>query len=286
MKAVVINSVARAMEVVKEMNASSTEWSDECRAAGRNAIAGFLRDRMKESISDYLARLPDKTSDRKNGSYLRHLLTELGDIVLSVPRTRRYIPLEILKAYARRCAQVDGLILACFLLGLSTRKAGEALLTILGEKVSPSTVSRVAATLDAAVAAFHSRRLSNVYRALVFDGIILSRKTGMGPLRRPVIVALGIRGDGRKEVIDFRLASSESGAEWDRFLKDLCERGLTGEGVEVISVDGGKGLLSVLPDHYPAVPVQLCWAHKMRNILEKVRKRDHEAVREGLRKIL
>ncbi len=117
MKAVVINSVARAMEVVKEMNASSTEWSDECRAAGRNAIAGFLRDRMKESISDYLARLPDKTSDRKNGSYLRHLLTELGDIVLSVPRTRRYIPLEILKAYARRCAQVDGLILACFLLG-------------------------------------------------------------------------------------------------------------------------------------------------------------------------
>ena len=104
-------------------------------------------------------------------------------------------------------------------------------------------------------------------------------------MRRPVLVVLGIRHDGKKEVIDFRCAASESGAEWDRFLQDLYKRGLTGDGVQVISVDGGKGLLSVLPDHYPSIPVQRCWAHKMRNILEKVRKKDHEAVREGLRKI-
>ena len=286
MKAVVIKSVARALDVVKEMKVSvADEWSDEHRAAGRNAIAGFLRDRMKQSISDYLAKLPEGASDRKNGSYARHLLTELGDIVLSVPRTRRYIPLEVLKGYARRCAQVDRLILACFLLGLSTRKVGEALLAVLGEKVSPATVSRVASMLDTAVADFHKRKLSNVYRALIFDGIILSRKTGMGPLRRPVLVVLGMRHDGRKEVIDFRLAASESGAEWDKFLTDLYRRGLTGKDVEVISVDGGSGLLSVLPVHYPTIPVQRCWAHKMRNILEKVKDRDHETVREGLRKI-
>jgi len=51
----------------------------------------------------------------------------------------------------------------------------------------------------------------------------------MGPARRPVLVILGIRPDGKKEVIDFRLAASESGAEWDRFLTDLSKRGLTGE---------------------------------------------------------
>jgi transposase-like protein len=285
MKAVVIKSVARALDMVKEMNTGSDEWSGEYRAVGRNAIAGFLRDRMKQSVADYLGRLPEGGTDRKNGSYPRHLLTEIGDILLSVPRTRRYSPKEVLRAYARRCRQVDRLIMACFLLGLSTRKVGEALLAVLGEKVSPATVSRVAMTLDASVATFHNRKLSKVYRALIFDGVILSRKTGMGPLRRPVLVVLGIRHDGKKEVIDFRLASSESSAEWDRFLKDLYERGLTGEGLEVISVDGGAGLLSVLPDHYPETPVQRCWAHKMRNILEKVRKKDHETVREGLRKI-
>ncbi len=158
-------------------------------------------------------------------------------------------------------------------------------MTILGEKVSPATVSRVAKTLDAAVLAFHKRRLSNVYRALVFDGIVLSRKTGMGASRRPVLVVLGIRHDGKKEVIDFRLAASESAVEWEAFLRDLGDRGLTGKKVEVTSVDGGKGLLAVLHDHYGAIPLQRCWAHKIRNITDKVRMRDREAVKKGLRKI-
>jgi len=286
MKAAVIKSVARAMEVVKEMNVESADqWSDECREVGRRAIADFLRDRMKDSIADYLGRLPQGVADRMNGSYSRHLLTEIGDVFLSVPRTRTYSPKKILKAYARRAGQVNQLILACFLLGLSTRKVGEALLTILGEKVSATTVSRVAKALDVTVASFHQRRLSNVYRALIFDGVVLSRKTGMGALKRPVLVVLGVRHDGKKEVIDFRLAASESGPEWDEFLKDLWERGLTGGGVEVISVDGGKGLLSVLRDHYGSIPLQRCWTHKIRNIVDKVRKKDQQPVKEGLRRI-
>ncbi len=284
MKQLVVKNLAHAMHMVKEMTGREA-WSDEYRIIGRRAIATFLRERMKESIADYLGRLPEAVADRRNGSYDRHLLTEMGDLVLSVPRTRAFTPLRILRAYARRSKEVDRLILACFLLGLSTRKVGAALMTILGEKVSSATVSRIAKTLDAAVAAFHRRPLFNVYRALVFDGIVLSRKTGMGASKRPVLVVLGIRHDGKKEVIDFCLAASESAAAWEAFLTDLGSRGLTGEGVEVISVDGGKGLLAVLPDHYGAIPVQRCWAHKIRNITDRVRKRDREAVKKGLGKI-
>jgi putative transposase len=283
---VVVKNLAQAMKMVKEMYVTyREEWSDAYRQTGRRAIANFLRDRMRDSIADYLGRLPEGVPDRRNGSYQRHLLTEVGDLILSVPRTRTFNPVSLLEAYARRSKDIDRLILACFLLGLSTRKVGAALMTILGEKVSATTVSRVAKTLDAAVTAFHKRKLSNVYRALIFDGIILSRKTGMGAAKRPVLVVLGIRHDGKKEVIDFRLAASESAAEWDAFLGDLWRRGLTGEGVEVLSVDGGKGLLSVLHDHYDTIPIQRCWAHKIRNITEKVRVRDREAVKKGLQKI-
>jgi transposase-like protein len=283
-KQLVVKNLSQAMHMVKEMTVREA-WSDEYRTIGRRAIADFLRDRMRDSIADHLGRLPEGVADRRNGSYRRHLLTELGDLVLSVPRTRRFNPLGILTAYARRNKEVDRLILACFLLGLSTRKVGAALMTILGERVSPATVSRIAKTLDAAVAAFHRRRLSNVYRALIFDGIVLSRKTGMGSSKRPVLVVLGIRHDGKKEVIDFRLAASESAAEWEAFLADLGSRGLTGEGVEVISVDGGKGLLSCARDHYGSIPLQRCWAHKIRNITDNVRRRDREAVKGGLRQI-
>jgi transposase-like protein len=282
----VVKNLSQAMKMVKEMDVHNREeWSDSYREIGRQAIGNFLRNRMKESISDHLNRLPEGISDRRNGSYPRHVLTEIGDILLTVPRTRTYSPTDVLEAYARRSKEVDRLILACFLLGLSTRKVGEALMTILGEKISPTTVSRVATTLDAAVSAFHARRLSNVYRALIFDGIVLSRKTGMGALKRPVLVVLGIRHDGKKEVIDFRLAVSESAHEWDSFLADLFKRGLTGQGVEVISVDGGTGLLSVLRDHYASIPVQRCWAHKMRNILDKVKKKDQDTVKKGLQAI-
>jgi len=109
---------------------------------------------------------------RQDGSYNIHL----WDVLLTIPRTRTYSPKKIIEAYARRCKEVDRLILACFLLGLSTRKVGKALLGILGEKISPLTVSRVAKTLDDAVMAFHKRRLSNLYKALIFDGVVLSRK--------------------------------------------------------------------------------------------------------------
>jgi transposase-like protein len=62
-------------------------------------------------------------------------------------------------------------------------------------------VSRVAKTLDAAVEAFHARRLAGRYNALMLDGVVLARKTGAGALRRPVLVALGLRHDGKREVI-------------------------------------------------------------------------------------
>jgi transposase-like protein len=180
---------------------------------------------------------------------------------------------------------VDRLILACFVLGLSTRKVGEALLPLLGERVSPATVSRVAQVLDRAVAAFHRRPLANHYRVLILDGVVLSRKTGGGALRRPVLVALGITLQGKKEVIDFRLAPAESQAAWEAFLNDLHRRGLTGESLALVVTDGGAGLLAALPLVYPRVPEQRCWAHKTRNVLDKVRVADRERVKRDLHRI-
>ena len=226
------------------------------------------------------------TADRRNGSYRRRILTELGDIELSVPRTRTYSPAAVVRAYARRTSQVDRMILACFVLGLSTRKVGEALLPILGRPVSAAAVSEVAKSLDTVVAAFHRRPLANQYTALMLDGVVLARKTGAGALRRPVLVALGLHRDGKKEIIDFRLAESESEAEWERFLTDLYRRGLTGQGLDMICVDGGSGLLAALPTVLPSIPVQRCWAHKIRNILDKVKKADQRAVKHALHKIM
>lgn len=282
-----ITSLPKAFQIVKEMNAANeSEWDGDYRVSARQALKDILEGRMRDAVTTHIKDAKDRGEyDRRNGHYSRNLMTELGAIELCVPRTRSFNSTGVIRAYARRAKHVDEMILACFLLGLSTRKVSLALMPILGEPVSPSLVSRVAKTLDTAVEAFHKRRLENRYRALVFDGVVLSRKTGAGVVRRPVLVVLGIRHDGKKEVIDFRLAGSESAAEWEVFLNDLYRRGLTGVGVDIICVDGGKGLLAALPMVYPSIAVQRCWAHKTRNITDKVRKSEREEMKAGLRKI-
>ena len=286
-QAVTITSLPQAFEVVKEMQADGLDWGEGYRPLGRQALVEIIEGRMAEAVDRWLDTLDGSAlRDRRNGSYSRHLLSELGDIELSVPRTRHYCPTEILKSYARRAPEIDRAILAGFVLGLSTRKVGEVLLALLGRPVSATTVSRIARTLDQTVAAFHQRPLKNAYKALMLDGVVLARKTGAGALKRPVLVALGIRHDGRKEIIDFQLAGSESAAQWERFLTALYRRGLTGEGLEMICVDGGQGLLAALPVVYHGIPVQRCWAHKMRNILNKVRKADHDAVKADLHAVM
>jgi putative transposase len=286
-RAATITSLPMAFEVVKAMQADGLEWGEGYRPLGRQALEEIIEDQMVAAVDRYLEQLEaDASADRRNGYYRRNLLTELGDIELNVPRTRRYSPVEVIRAYARRTREIDRVILAGFVLGLSTRKVGETLLALLGRSVSPTTVSQVAKTLDAAVAAFHRRPLQNRYKVLMLDGVVLARKTGAGALRRPVLVALGLRPDGKKEIIDFRLAGSESAAEWERFLTDLYRRGLTGEGLEMICVDGGAGLLAALPTVFPGTAVQRCWAHKIRNVLDKVKKADRPAVKRALHKIM
>ncbi len=285
--AATIESLPMAFEMVKAMQAQGLDWGEGYRPLGRQALVEIIEGRLDEALDAYLDGLDaDAAPDRRNGYYRRHLLTELGDIELTVPRTRRYSPVTVLRAYARRSVEIDRAILAGFVLGLSTRKVGEVLLALLGRTVSATTVSAVAQTLDAAVAAFHRRPLKDAYKVLMLDGVVLARKTGAGAIRRPVLVALGLRPDGKKEVIDFWLAQSESAAEWEKFLTALHRRGLTGEALEMICVDGGKGLLAALPAAFPGLPVQRCWAHKIRNILDKVKKADQPAVKRGLHAIM
>lgn len=282
-----IKSLPAAFRMLKAMQTQGVEWGEDYRGAARDALAALLESRMAETVDRHLERMAEHgEADRRNGCYSRWLLTELGMIELHVPRTRTFSALKVVRAYARRAKDVDRMILACFVLGLSTRKVASALLPILGSPLSPATVSAVARQLDAAVAAFHRRPLKDIYRVLVLDGVVLKRKTGAGALARPVLVALGLRPDGKKEVIDFRLASAESAAQWELFLGDLIRRGLTGQRLEMLCVDGGSGLLAALPTAFSEVPVQRCWAHKIRNVLNKVRKPDQPAIKADLHRIM
>jgi len=174
-----VRNVNRAL---KEVNAF--EWEGDYRPEAARRLKDILEERMDEELEQYLGRGKHERreegdrEDYRNGSYLRHLLTEIGDLVIRIPRSRKGFVSRVLEAYKRRSRSVDQLIMACFVLGMSTRKVSTALLSLLGERVSASTVSEVAKRLDRAVKRHHERQLEDGYRFLFFDGVALKQRGG------------------------------------------------------------------------------------------------------------
>lgn len=265
----------------QEVKDPATLWGDLTLEAQR-ALKLLLQNRMHEELAHYLrapwyGRVPGRRGYR-NGTYVRALTTTWGTIPdLEIPRTRdgAFAP-SVLPRYQRRMRDVDRLIQAVFLAGVSTRRVGRTLAELLGDTVSASTVSSVTRTLDHAVAAWHRRPLHDEYRYLLLDGLSLRVKTPDGAKRRLILVAYGITQDGQRRLIDYRLAKTESQGAWEGFLINLAARGLVGERLALITTDGHRGLHAALELVYPTVPRQACWVHVLRNVAQRLRVRDRE----------
>ena len=134
------------------------EIRQDLRAMLRGAIRAGLEVVLAEELervvgADWYARVAGRR-DRRNGAYVRRLLTTLGAMELTVPRTRGSGSVNaVVGRYRRRTAEVDALLTSAYVNGVSARKAGDLTAALMGERVSRSTVSRVAKGLDAQVAA-------------------------------------------------------------------------------------------------------------------------------------
>src|SRR5207237_5679488 len=120
---------------------------------------------------------------------------------------------------------------------------------------------------------------------LFLDGVSLRVRRPGGRKRVQMLVAYGVRRDGTRHLLAFLRSQGESQADWEGLLEDLYRRGLEGKHLALIVTDGCPGLAAAIPTVYPRARHQRCWVHKMRNILEKVRKSDYDAVKAGAQAI-
>lgn len=214
----------------------------------------------------------DQRVDQANGFYSRQLTTRLGVLELRVPRTRSgCFHSQVLPRYQRREPVINEALKQVFLLGVSTRQAGRALATLVEEAVSASTVSAVAKVLDESVHTFHRRRLSDTYEYLLLDAVSVRLRLIGAVQRRMVLCAYGITVRGQRQLIDFHVVKVESQDTWYGFLWGLWNRGLRGESLELIVTDGHAGLEQALGRVWSAVAHQRCWAHKLRNVENKLK---------------
>jgi putative transposase len=237
-----------------------------------------LRDRY--AGWDRYRRGPRTAKRYRNGYYLREFATPFGTIRLRIARARgkSFLPPGIGR-FQRRAPELAMLIREAFLRGISTRQVGRVVATLSGEPVSAQTVSRLTRDLDEAVRQFHGAPLQDEWAYLFLDGVSLRVRRPSGRQRVQMLVAYGVRRDGTRQLLAFLRSQGESQSAWEGLLEDLYRRGLRGENLLLILTDGCAGLAAAIQTVYPRVRHQRCWVHKMRNILEHVRKRDYDEVK-------
>lgn len=255
-------------------------FEDELKKEAQEALKRILYTSMEFQLQDLTgAKFRKHSDDRvnfRNGYRQRGLYTSFGYLNLAVPRVRSgNVKFNCLQAYKRRTNDVDSMVLKMFLAGVSTNRVKEVLEPLLGPNaISASTVSTISKSLNEQVNKYHSIKLADDYVYLIADGVYFNVKNPFIKKRRCVLVAYGVKSNGIRELIDFELAPhGESELAWQNFFYRLYYRGLEGKNLRLISMDGNKGLKNASSIVFPNANQQHCWAHKLRNVSDKLPKK-------------
>jgi len=208
----------------------------------------------------------------RSGSYPRSISTTHGRVDnLRMPKSKGIrVKYECLRAYQRRQTEFDEHILKAMILGLSSRKQKKFFKSFIGDSVSHTTASKIMNKIAYMVNYYRNMPLLDEYKYLYLDAIWVHIKE-LNIKSRPILIALGVKSDGTKHILTFKLAKSEAESEWLGLVNDLYRRGIKGFYLDLIISDNCSGLKSAINYVYPYAALQLCSVHKLRNILSKIR---------------
>lgn len=275
-----------------------TDSNRECLNAlfDKEKFDKFMRTQLEEGLnllleSELTAFLGYNPYDRngwnsgnsRNGSYFRQIKTQFGPIKVQVPRDRNgEFHQQTLPAYGQHTDALESTVIQLYSHGVTTREISELIEKMYGSYYSAGTVSNISKQVASQVESYHQRRLSDKFFCVYLDAtyIPLRRDTYQ---REAVYIAVGIKPNGNKEIIDYRIAPVENLEVWSEMIADFKERGL--EQVELFLSDGFVGIKDMLKQYYPKSKFQRCLIHIMRNISQKVRVTDRAEILNAFKQV-
>lgn len=271
-------------EGIDEVAATLDELARE---GARRMIAAAL----EAEVDDYLAGFVDEVDEagrrlviRNGRARERKLTIGSGTMAITAPRVndkrvdeagkRQKFSSTILPAYARRSPKVTDVLPVLYLRGLSTGDFGPALRDLLGDEasgLSATSISRLTKQWQDDHAAFGVRELRfHRYAYLFVDGVHMSVRLGEDD-RLCLLVVIGVREDGCKELLAVEDGYRESADSWAVVFRDLAARGMNAP--KLVTGDGALGAWAALRDVFPTAREQKCWVHKTANVLDAMPKR-------------
>jgi transposase-like protein len=231
------------------------------------ALTALINTAMQLERERHLGAEPyERNEERRgyaNGYKPKTVRTRVGELTVAVPQVREggFYPQSLEKGL--RSERALKLALAeMYVAGVSTRKVARITEELCGFEVSSTQVSRCAALLDEELEAWRRRPLS-AYAYVVLDARYESVRQGGQVLDAAVLVAMGVRADGQREILGISSKLSEAEVHWREFLMNLKDRGL--HGVKLFVADDHAGLKAARKAVFPSVPWQRCQFHLQQN---------------------
>jgi transposase-like protein len=239
----------------------------------RNLLGTFVNALLSAEAdavcgAGYRERTPDRVNQR-NGYRHRDFDTRAGTLDVAIPKLRQgsYFPEWLLERRTRAEKALTSVVATCYLLGVSTRRMNKLVQSLGITGLSKSQVSQMSAELDAHVEDFRTRSLAEAgpFTFVAADALVLKVREGGRVAPVHALVATGINADGHREILGIQVTSSEDGAGWLGFFRDLTARGLTG--VRLVTSDAHAGLVAAIAATLPGAAWQRCRTHYAANLM-------------------
>ena len=240
---------------------------------GTDGALGSLIKQLTEAalaaeIDSHLAQ--DLTKNRKNGYSSKTMKSDHGAFELDVPRDRNgtFEPEIVKKNQTTMTDEIEKKMLSLYALGNSYSQISKHIEDIYGVEFSKAAISAVTDKIIPMLQEWKIRPLEAVYPFIFLDAIHYKVKDDGRYISKAFYTVLGVRVDGRKEVLGLYLGENEGAKFWLQVLTDLQNRGV--EDILIASVDGLKGFPEAINSVFPNTEVQLCIVHQIRNSLKYI----------------
>ncbi len=236
-------------------------------------LSGMIGQVLQAGLAAELgAHLGDGTGNRRNGSSVKTLNTEVGPVRLAVPRDRdgSFDPVLVPKQ-ARRSDGLDAVIISLYSKGMSVRDIARHIRQTTGVDLSADTISRVTDTALEQMREWQHRPLDQFYPVLYIDALVAKVRDGAAVRNKAVNIAVGIDDGGAKHVLGIWVATAEGAKAWAQALAQLRNRGL--EEVLFCCCDGLNGLGEEIAGTWPDTTVQTCTVHYPDTAVMPIRRR-------------
>jgi len=259
------NSIDPALFLAEHINRAEPDLLRSMLTRFVEALMGAEADAV--CGAPYGSRSEERVNSR-NGYRPRDWDTRAGTIEVAIPklRTGSYFPDWLLERRRRAERALTTVVATCYLLGVSTRRMEKLVETLGITRLSKSQVSVMARELDEHVESFRTRPLdAGPYTFVAADALVLKVREGGRVVNVHALLATGVNADGHREILGLQVTSTEDGAGWLAFFRDLSARGLSG--VRLVTSDAHTGLVAAIGATLPGATWQRCRTHYAANLM-------------------